>query len=163
MRPLLIFLFAALAAFAGATAWAAAPRPTLLDARGSTVAAYGGWAAWSRYDPATKAYALALRSPSGTISLAPVSERGAPFDIELGPEGSGVAAVYSRCSDIETLQGCHIYELKLGVAGAIEQMLAVPGSSVHEPAIWDGLLVLPAPQSRRWGTQAGQPLSVADR
>ncbi len=118
-----------------------APRPTLLDAQGSTVAAYGGWAAWSRYDPATKAYALALRSPSGAISLAPVAERGLPFDIELGPEGSGVVAVYSRCSDVDTLQGCHIYELKLGVVGAIERMLAAPGSSVHEPAIWDGLLI----------------------
>jgi hypothetical protein len=124
----------------GATAWAGA-RPKLLDAQGSTVAAYGGWAAWSRYDPATKAYALVLRSPSGSTSLAPIAERAAPFDVELGADGSGMAAVYSRCTDTERLRGCHIYELKLGVAGATEQRLAAPGSSVHEPAIWDGLLV----------------------
>ncbi len=105
------------------------------------VATYGGWAAWSRFDADTHAYALVLRSPSGAISLAPVPERAAPFDVELGPEDSGVAAVYSRCSDTVTLKGCHVYELKLGVTGATEQMLAAPGSSVHEPAIWKGLLV----------------------
>jgi hypothetical protein len=105
------------------------------------VAAYGGWAAWSRFDATTHAYALVLRSPSGAITLAPIAERAAPFDVELGPDGSGVVAVYSRCSDTGALLGCHIYELKLGMAGAGEQMLAAPGSSVHEPAIWDGLLV----------------------
>jgi hypothetical protein len=105
------------------------------------VAAYHGWAAWSRADSVANAYALVLRSPDGAVSLAPISERASPFDVELGPDGSGVAAVYSRCSDTATLQGCHIYELKLGVTGATEQMLAAPGSSVHEPAIWDGLLV----------------------
>jgi hypothetical protein len=105
------------------------------------VAAYGGWAAWSRWDSATSAYALELHSPAGAISTAAVAERGAPFDVELGPSGSGVAAVYSRCSDTSTLRGCRIYELRLGVRGATEQMLAAPGSSVHEPAIWRDRMV----------------------
>jgi hypothetical protein len=107
-----------------------------LDGRGLR-----GLAAWSRYDSATKAYALVSRSPSGSTSLAPIAERATPFDVELGPDGAGVAAVYSRCSNTEALVGCHIYELRLGVAGASEQLLAAPGASVHEPAIWDGLLV----------------------
>jgi hypothetical protein len=127
--------------FAGTTAWATQPTPTELDAQGSMVASYGGWVAWSRADGATNAYALVLRSPTGAISLAPIPERAAPFDVELGPDGAGVAAVYSRCSDTDALRGCHIYELRLGVAGAGEEMLPAPGSSVHEPAIWDGLLV----------------------
>jgi hypothetical protein len=126
---------------AGPSARAGEPAPRLLDAQGWMVAAYGGWATWSRFDSATHAYALVLRAPGGATSLASVPERAAPFDVELGPDGSGVAAVYSRCSDTETLRGCHIYELKLGVASATEQLLAAPGSSVHEPAIWDGLLV----------------------
>jgi hypothetical protein len=105
------------------------------------VSTYGGWAAWSRADLATNAYALVLRSPKGVVSLAPIPERVSPFDVELGPDGAGVAAVYSRCLDTETLRDCHIYKLKLGLPGAIEQMLAAPGASVHEPAIWDGLLV----------------------
>jgi hypothetical protein len=138
---LLICLACALPAFVGTSARAGALAPTLLDASGSMVSVYGGWAAWSRADLATNAYVLVLRSPKGAISLAPIPERASPFDVELGPDGPGVAAVYSRCSDIDTLEGCHIYELKLGVAGATEQMLEVPGSSVHEPAIWGGLLV----------------------
>jgi hypothetical protein len=141
VRRLLIGLVTSTLVLAGTIARADAPTPTLLDARGSMVAAYGGWAAWSRADAATNAYALVLRSPSGAISLAPVPERASPFDVELGPDGSGVTAVYSRCSDTDAFLGCHIYALRLGVVAAAERMLAAPGSSVHEPAIWDGLLV----------------------
>lgn len=143
-RAVLSFLICfagALPAFVGTSARAGALAPTLLDASGSMVSAYDGWAAWSRADLATNAYVLVLRSPKGVVSLAPIAQRTSPFDVELGPDGSGVAAVYSRCLDTDTLQGCHIYELKLGVAGATEQILAAPGSSVHEPAIWDRLLV----------------------
>lgn len=109
------------------------------------VASYGGWAAWSRPQAATDAYWLVLRSPAGVTSLAPIPGRAAPFDVELGPSGFGVAAVYSRCTNTNTMQGCHIYELRLGVAGATERMLAAPGSSVHEPAIWNGHLVFLRP------------------
>ncbi len=149
---------------------ASSPAPTVLDRQGSTVAAYGGWAAWSRSDPATNAYALVLRSPAGVISPAAVPERPSPFDVELGPSGSGVTAVYSRCSNTNKLTGCHIYELPLGVTGATEGMLPVPGSSVHEPAIWDGSLVFlrrnPGGGSRRpdnlyeWRIGSAQARSV---
>ncbi|MGO8904288.1 MAG: hypothetical protein ACLQMH_01525 [Solirubrobacteraceae bacterium] len=128
-------------ALAAASAAQAGPEPKLLDPSGSTVAAYGGWSAWSRVDETTGDYALTLRSPAGVISPADVPERPAPFDVELGPSGHGVAAVYSRCSNTAEALGCHIYELRLGARGASEQMLAAPGSSVHEPAVWDGVLV----------------------
>jgi hypothetical protein len=157
--------------FAGVTARAGGPAPTLLDKQGSLVAAYGGWSAWSRPDAATKEFALVLRSPAGAISPAPIAERPAPFDVELGPSGSGVAAVYSRCANTNALKGCHVYELALGVAGATEEMLPAPGSSVHEPAIWDGDLVFlrrnPGGGSRRpnslyaWRIGSGQARSVA--
>src|SRR5580704_586588 len=140
-RLLSILAGVALTALTCTAAWAGSPKPTVLDSRGTMVAAYGGWAAWSRWDSATSAYALELHSPAGAISTAAVAERGAPFDVELGPSGSGVAAVYSRCSDTSTLRGCRIYELRLGVRGATEQMLAAPGSSVHEPAIWRDRMV----------------------
>jgi hypothetical protein len=78
----------------------------------------------------------------GDHLLAPVAERASPFDLELGPSGSRVAAVYSRCTDTLTLEGCNIVELSLGVAGASERTLAPPGGgSVHEPAIWKRRLV----------------------
>ncbi len=107
------------------------------------MAAYGGWAAWSRRDTTTDSDALVLRSPQGVISLAPVAASTAPFDVELGPTGrSRVAAVYSRCANPAALEGCRLAELQLGIAGARERMLTPPGGgSLHEPAIWDGRLV----------------------
>jgi hypothetical protein len=113
-----------------------------LDPAGVSVAAYGGWAAWSRPDGATGNYALVLRSPQGAISLPAIAENPAPFDVELGPAGaSAVAAVYSRCANTTTRKGCHIAELRLGVAGAVERAMAPPGGgSDHEPAIWNGAL-----------------------
>jgi hypothetical protein len=134
-------ILAAAAVLAGTTAQADTPAPKVLDRQGQLVAAYGGWSAWSRAAATTNAFALVLRSPAGVISLAPVATNPAPFDVELGPSGSGVAAVYSRCANASTMQGCHIYYLRLGVAGATERMLAAPGSSVHEPAIWNSRLV----------------------
>ena len=121
---------------------AAAETPVVLDPNGSSVAAYGGWAAWSRPDATTSHYELVLRSPQGAISLPPVGERASPFDVELGPiGGSTVAAVYSRCANTASLRGCHIVELRLAVAGAAERVLSPPGGgSDHEPAIWHGAL-----------------------
>src|ERR1700686_1315631 len=88
------------------TLWASVARAlttTLLDQGGQNVTAYRGWAAWSRYDAATQQFALVLRSPAGAITLPAIPERQAPFDVELGPNGAGVAAVYSRCSDAAAL------------------------------------------------------------
>jgi len=117
-----------------------AASPTLLDPNGEDVAVYGGWAAWSRYDTATKQFSLVLRSPSGALEPSPVPERPAAFDVELGPIGSGVAAVYSRCSNDTTFAGCRIYELTLSETHPVERALAIPGGggSLHEPAIWRG-------------------------
>ncbi len=113
--------------------------PTSLDPGGQSVSAYGGWAAWSRYDAATKQFSLVLRSPTGMLLLPPVPERPTQFDVELGPTEAGITAVYSRCANRTTLAGCHLYELKLGETQAGEHVLAIPGGgSLHEPAIWQG-------------------------
>jgi hypothetical protein len=164
-RALLAALVTAITAAAPAVAWSAArpgaglssagPAAALLDPDGTSVAAYGGWAAWSRTDTATGDYQLVTRSPQGAISLPAVAERTAPFDVELGPaSGAGVAATYSRCADATRETGCHIALLELGVAQPTEQTLAPPGGgSDHEPAIWKGNLVFlrrdPSGGSRR--------------
>jgi hypothetical protein len=132
---------------AGFTAPAGAAAPAVLDPNGVSVAAYGGWAAWSRLDMTTNEYALVVRSPQGAISLPAVAERATPFDVELGPGsagagGSAVAAVYSRCADSAALRGCHLVELGLGASAASERPLAPPGGgSNHEPAIWKNAVV----------------------
>jgi hypothetical protein len=142
-------------ALAGLAHGALAQAPALLDSNGVSVAAYGGWAAWSRADPATGRFALVTRSPQGAITLPAVAESASPFDVELGPTlGSGVAAAYSRCADTAALKGCHIVVLELGGAGSSERSLAPPGGgSDHQPAIWDGELAFlrrnPSGGSRR--------------
>jgi len=120
-----------------------AQAPLALDPSGLSVAAYGGWAAWSRSDTSAGHYALVTRSPQGVISPPAVAERTSPFDVRLGPgRGSGVVAVYSRCTGAAGLEGCHLAILELGVAGASERPLAPPGGgSDHLPATWRGVLV----------------------
>lgn len=116
---------------------------TIEDCQAPTIAEYGGWVAWSHSDAITGKFALMLRSPAGAILAAPVPERVAPFDVELGPSGGGVVAVYSRCSNTLTSQGCNIYELALSAPGASEVAVRIPGGgSVHEPAIWGDRMVL---------------------
>jgi hypothetical protein len=160
-------------ALASPAVGAGATPPTVLDPHGLAVSAYGGWAAWSRSDPATGQFALVVRSPQGAISLPAVAERAAPFDVELGPSGGGgVAAVYSRCTDVKRLQGCQITELPLTATGAPERTLSPPGGgSNHEPAIWNRALVFlrrnPAGGSRRperlysWSIGAGRAQALA--
>lgn len=122
---------------------ASAEIPATLDPAGVSVAAYGGWAAWSRRDPATGRYALVTRSPQGVISPSPVPDSGSPFDVELGAaRGAGVAAAYSRCADTARRRGCHIFTLGLGPGAASERLLSPPGGgSVHEPAVWKAEVV----------------------
>jgi hypothetical protein len=140
---------------------AGAAGPVLLDPHGVAVATYGGWAAWSRADPTTGHYALVTRSPHGAISLAMVAQSASPFDVELGPiRGPGVAAVYSRCVAPSSFEGCHVFVLSLGVAGASERALAPPGGgSDREPAIWqDGLVFVR--RNPRGGTRSPDSLLV---
>ena len=85
-----MLLCVALAARAPA---AMAQAPLALDPSGLSVAAYGGWAAWSRSDTSAGHYALVTRSPQGVISLPAVAERISPFDVGLGPGQIGRAHV----------------------------------------------------------------------
>jgi hypothetical protein len=106
------------------------------------VVAFRGWLAWSRFDSTTGEFALALRSPAGTMSTAAAAESPVPFDVNLGPSARGVLAVYSRCTDPEDDLGCGIDELALSGPTAHETAVAIPGGGLdHEPAIWNGELV----------------------
>jgi hypothetical protein len=141
-------------------AWAAGPKPVVLD-KSSTCASvvnansaedcsppsavvYDGWSAWSSSDAPGPDVKLEVRSPAGVISTPAIAGRPSPFDVELGPTAGGkVVAVYSRCASTASDQGCAIYQLALGGGGtAHEVKLSVPGGgSLHEPAIWHDTLV----------------------
>lgn len=115
----------------------------------ATASSYAGWSAWTRYVRDPGEFELVVRSPTGVVSVPPVAPRYSPFDVELGPVGSGVVAVYSRCAHTVSDRGCWIDELPLGRPGDRERRLDVPlRGSLHEPAIWDGTLVFLARNAR---------------
>jgi hypothetical protein len=120
--------------------------------------AFGGWAAWSRYDTISGECELAIRSPGGVISTPSVPENPGPFDVELGPSGHGVAAVFSGCAAAR----CGIYELRLGHMSV--RRLPVPArGSPSEPAIWQRTLVFVARRRLfewRIGSRRVQPLAI---
>lgn len=139
-------LVCALGIGAAGAAVAAAAGVTVLDPDGSAVSAYGGWAAWTHWSSAANADELQLRSPSGTVSSAPVPPSQGAFDVELGPISGGVGAVYERCTEPKVPTGCAIYELTLGVATATEHRLAIPGGgSDVMPAIWKSRIAFVRP------------------
>jgi hypothetical protein len=108
--------------------------------RSTSVASYGGWAAWSRYDSAHRAYQLMVRNAKGDVMAMVVAESPQPFEVSLGPLASGgVAAVYPRCANAVKHEGCRLERLAIESTGARETRLAVPGGgSLFRPALWKG-------------------------
>lgn len=114
--------------------------------RATRVAAYGGWIAWSSYNPAHNGWELVTRNPQGITSVQGVPERAGMFggfDVGLGPTAAGgVAAVYSRCTGSTQDSGCSLWELELGVANTTERRLAAPcAGSLYEPVLWNNAIV----------------------
>jgi hypothetical protein len=106
--------------------------------RESTIAAYGGWQAWSSFDEGTGRYTLMLRDPSGAAKAAPIETGASPWDVSLGPGASGnVVAVYRSCD-----RGCDIR--RLDVATGRDQALRAVSSPRYvegTPAIWRSTVV----------------------
>jgi hypothetical protein len=109
-------------------------------ARPTSVASYGGWAAWSRYDSTHRAYQLMVRNASGNVTAMGIAESPQPFEVSLGPLVSGgVGAVYPRCTNAARHEGCRLEQLGIESTGARDKRLAVPGSgSLFRPALWKG-------------------------
>jgi hypothetical protein len=109
-------------------------------ARPTSVASYGGWAAWSRYDSAHRAYQLMMRNANGDVTAMGVVESLQPFEVSLGPLATGgVGAVYPRCADAVRHEGCSLELLAIELPGAHEEHLPVPGGgSIFRPAMWKG-------------------------
>lgn len=107
-------------------------------ARPTSISSYGGWAAWSRYDPTHRGYRLTVRNPSGAVATMDVAESAQPFEVSLGPLASGgVGAVYPRCANAAKHTGCKLERLAIEAAGARETRLPVPGGgSLFRPALW---------------------------
>ena len=106
--------------------------------RPTSVAGYGSWAAWSRYDSTQHAYQLVVRNARGDVSAIGIAESPQPFEVSLGPLPSGgVGAVYSRCANAVAHEGCRLEQLAIESPDARESRLAVPGGgSLYRPALW---------------------------
>jgi hypothetical protein len=107
--------------------------------REAPVAAYGGWAAWSRFDDATGRYALVLRQPGGAASAARLPSSSRPWDVSLGPDADGnVVAVYRRCG----AKGCDVRRYNTA-SGNDVRLSAVSSPDYDEatPAIWRSTVV----------------------
>lgn len=106
--------------------------------RPTSLTSYGGWVAWSRYDPAHHAYQLMTSSPTGQIAMVGIAENAQEFEVNLGPLRSGaVGAVFSRCANAAHHKGCRLEEIDIGSGAPDETRLLVPGGgSVFRPALW---------------------------
>lgn len=109
-------------------------------ARPTSVASYGGWTAWSRYDSTHHAYHLMVRNAKGDVTTMGVAESPQPFEVSLGPLPShAIGAVYPRCADAARHEGCRLEQLGIESSGAREEHLPVPGGgSLFRPALWKG-------------------------
>jgi hypothetical protein len=118
----------------------------------SVLSAYGGHVVWNELDLASGRWFL-IRWHAGVTSRLPVSSRGVPFDVDLGPDARGrPVAVYSRCRrepaaggglalspDWMTAAGCDVYRVRL--EGGQEQRVRSVSSrkgSETTPSIWRG-------------------------
>lgn len=138
------------------TAFAAAPAlassKVLANERVATsISAYGGMVAWSHGSNGRFRLRVAYR---GRISTLKVRERSVPFDVDVGPLGSGrPVLVYSRCDHEPTstvyrpfetglpswkdARGCDVYRFdpRTGREHRLDR-LSSPSASETLPAIW---------------------------
>jgi hypothetical protein len=102
------------------------------------VAGYAGWHAWSAYDETTARYALRLLDPNLDL-YAPYPPAPQPWDVQLGPDASGVPTLIYRSCDAS---GCDLRRRNLAT-GAEQRLRSVSSPSFDEatPAIWRSTVV----------------------
>lgn len=98
--------------------------------------------AWSRWNPATKRYALWAERPGSRPRRLPVRPRAQPFDVDVGPSRRGrPSLVYSRCPGVREPRGCRIYRFSFAEGReAPVSGLSRRGRSDTNPAVWRGRL-----------------------
>jgi hypothetical protein len=136
-------------------------------ARPTSVASYGGWAAWSRYDAPRRAYQLVVRNMKGSVAAMAVPESPQPFEVSLGPLASGaVGAVYTRCANAVEHVGCRLEQLAIESTGAREQRLPLVVGRSFDLRCRNARSRFCAPCQRvakaiRWKCSSGPPVRSA--
>lgn len=107
--------------------------PLVLEQAPTRVAAWNGTVVWSRFDPATRTYALVKSVDGGAplpVGVAPRS--GGPFDVDLGTNRSGATyGVYTRAGDIYRLNVATGAETRIDT-------LSSPALAERDPTIQRG-------------------------
>jgi hypothetical protein len=164
---------------------AAADIPIGTTKQPTSIRSWGGVAAFSLYDEASRSYRLAVSRHHGPPQVVAVAAQAAAFDLDVGPDEAGSPAiVYSRCA-VTGLRprGCDLYRYSL--ATGTESKLA-GASSAHAsefaPTIWRDRIAwarvsdagarrapriysrsLRSPLSRRSGRLPGIPSSLCGK
>lgn len=138
---------AAPASAAAETVVAALQRPT-------QISSWRGIGAFSLYDAPSGSYRLAITRSGGAPQLPAVAPRPVPFDVDVGPDGDGSAAlVYSRCRrEAPARRDCDLY--RYSPARGVETKLAgtdSDGASEFNPTIWRGRVAWVRTDDRRAG------------
>jgi hypothetical protein len=123
--------------------------------------AFDGRVVWSDYDAAIGAWRL-TEHVGGVTRALPIEPRKTPFDVDLGPDGSGgTVAAYSRCTrglrrDVPTPQdqrpvrsnGCDLYAFSF--TSGVETRLQSSRVDEYWPSVWgDQIAFVRAYPSRR--------------
>lgn len=144
-------LVTVLALLAPAAAQAQGLPPTITGVAPPTpISAYDGRLVWSQ-PVAGGEFQLVMRTGSGAVTALPVSTRGVPFDVDLGPTSSGgLYAVYSRCEtepewdqsampEYWTGDGCAIYKLDLNTMQEVRySKVNASNANQYWPSYWKG-------------------------
>lgn len=156
---------------ASAGAPAAAQPASLGQTSEVSIAAYGGWVAF------TRAGELQLSHAGRPATVAPVPPRSIAFDVALGPGPNGhVTAVYSRCRhdrpnqggrhngypSYEASSGCDLYAYDT-VTHQERRLRAVsrPDASEYAPSLWRGRIAFARRYERRTGA-AGEAVHIVE-
>lgn len=113
----------------------------------TNVASYGGFVAWSQFDPATKHYVLVVLAHGGTPKVIRAASSPAPLQVSLGPDSKGrVVALYVRCTSVpknpdDVANGCDAYRYQTSSGSQAKLGLSSPNFDEEWPAQWRGRFV----------------------
>jgi hypothetical protein len=133
------------------------------------VDAYAGRVVWSDYDAGADVWRL-MEHVSGLVRAVPVPPRSTPFDVDLGPDGSGgTVAVYSRCArrlphdepappqNAGRRYGCDLYAYSFATGRERELSRASSGGDEAWPAVWGSRLAFVRTYPDRAGRRGRTP------
>lgn len=140
----LIGLFLLLAVTPGI---ARADTPIAVTPAPTNVASYGGYVAWSQYDPGTRQYQLAIARHDAAPKIVRAASSPAPLEVSLGPDSSGrVVALYVRCTSApknenDVANGCDAWRYQTSSGAQAKLGFSSPHDDEEWPAQWRGQFV----------------------